>query len=114
MTDRPVIPTRMLFMGSAALTDGFQLIGFETWPDATPDQLNEVLETLVENRENAFVIIDHDLAKQECPMLDRVRREGGRIVVTEVPPLNDPVNFSGIIDTRVQALLGESDRQGQR
>ena len=25
--------TRMLFLGEAALTDGFRLIGFETWAD---------------------------------------------------------------------------------
>ena len=109
MTDRPPGITRMLFMGSAALTDGFQLIGFETWPDATPDQLNQVLESLIEGRQSAFVIIDHDLAAQESRMLERVRREGGRIVVTEIPPLNDPETFPGLIEGRVQALLGESD-----
>jgi len=109
MTDRSPAVTRMLFLGSAALTDGFQLIGFETWPDATPDQLDQVLESLVEGQQNAFVIIDHDLARQECRMLDRVRREGGRIVITEIPPLNDPENFTGIIEGNVQALLGDSD-----
>lgn len=112
MTDRPLAPTRMLFMGSAALTDGFQLIGFETWPDATPEQLEQVLASLVEERQNAFVIVDHDLAARGGRMLERVRREGGRIVVTEIPALNDPDNFSGIIDGRVQNLLGASDQNG--
>lgn len=112
MTDRPLAPTRMLFMGSAALTAGFQLIGFETWPDATTEQLDGVLRSLIEERQNAFVILDRDLARRGSPLLERVRTEGGRIVVTEIPPLNDPDEFTGVIDSRVKTLLGAT-KSGQ-
>lgn len=100
--------TKMLFMGDASLTDGFQLIGFETWPNATPDQLDKVLGELVEGRQNAFIIIDSKLSQSNTVMLQKVRQEGGRIIITEVPPLNDPTNCYCIVDTHIQALLGNS------
>ncbi|MEJ1296175.1 MAG: V-type ATP synthase subunit F [Candidatus Sedimenticola sp. (ex Thyasira tokunagai)] len=99
-------PTRMLFMGDASLTDGFQLIGFETWPDPTTAELDQVLKQLVESKQNAFIIIDSALSRRNPVMLRQIREEGGRIVVTEVPPLNDPENCHCIVDTQIQALLG--------
>ncbi|MES9858275.1 MAG: V-type ATP synthase subunit F [Sedimenticola sp.] len=98
--------TRMLFMGDASLTDGFQLIGFETWPDPTVAELDQVLKKLVESKQNAFIVIDSELAQHNPAMLKHIREEGGRIVVTEVPPLNDPDNCDCIIDRQIQTLLG--------
>ncbi len=98
--------TRMLFLGDAALTDGFQLIGFETWADPSQQQLNQVLQGLLNSRGNAFVILDSRLAEQPSPLLQQIRSEGGRIIITEVPPLNDPENFHSEIDDRIQHLLG--------
>ncbi|MES9903860.1 MAG: V-type ATP synthase subunit F, partial [Sedimenticola sp.] len=98
--------TRMLFMGDASLTDGFQLIGFETWPDPTTTELDHILRQLVESKQNAFIIIDSELSRRNPAMLQQIREEGGRIVVTEVPPLNDPENCYCVVDTQIQALLG--------
>jgi len=99
-------PTRMLFLGDSALTDGFQLIGFETWPDPSVQQLEEVISELVNTRTNAFVVLDCRLAEKHSRILDRVRAEGGRIVVTEVPPLNEPDRFQSPVDRQVRNLLG--------
>jgi hypothetical protein len=41
-------------------------------------------------------------------MLPRVRKEGGRILVTEVPSLGRPDQFHSNIDDQVSALLGGS------
>ena len=41
-------------------------------------------------------------------MLPRVRKEGGRILVTEVPSLRRPDQFHSNIDDQVSALLGGS------
>ena len=98
--------TRMLFLGDAALTDGFQLIGFETWADPSSEELDRVLKELLESRRNAFILLDTRLADGGSAMLDRVRREGGRIVITEVPPLNDPDGLHSGIDKQVNSLLG--------
>ena len=105
--------TRMLFLGDAALTDGFQLIGFETWADPSVEELDRILAELVEHKANAFVILDSRLAQQNSPMLRRVRAEGGRIVVTEVPQLNEPGDMRSEIDNQARSMLGNSSLDKQ-
>jgi vacuolar-type H+-ATPase subunit F/Vma7 len=99
-------PTRMLFMGEAAVTEGFRLIGFETWADPTQRVLDELLETLLDNRQKAFIILGPALAGCDSPLLKRVRAEGGHIVVTQIPSLAAADNFQCEIDDRLQLLLG--------
>lgn len=96
----------MIFMGSTALTDGFRLIGFETWAAPTPKDVDRILRELINKRQNAFLVIDQVLAEADIPMLDRVRAEGGHIVVSAVPPLNQPQQFRTRIDDRLQTMLG--------
>ena len=98
--------TRLLFLGSRALAEGFALVGFETTPDATAGELDKVLQELLRERENAFIVIDQKLASAGSRLLPRVYDEGGRIVVVEVPPLSDPEGFRLDIDEQVQNLLG--------
>lgn len=99
-------PTRMLFMGEAALTEGFRLIGFETWADATQQDLDQLLESLLRKRHKAFIILGQSLADCDSALLQRVRAEGGYIIVTQVPSLAEPDNFQCEIDDRLQLLLG--------
>lgn len=98
--------TRMLFLGERALAEGFALIGFETWPDASVAQLDTLLEQLRQQRTSAFVIIDQHLAGGGSRLLPLVNDEGGRIMVAEVPPLANPQDFRLDIDEQVKALLG--------
>lgn len=98
--------TRQLFFGDAALATGFQLAGFEVFPDADIAQLDRVLEELVARRTHAFVIIDQKLADCGSPRIDAVRSEGGRILLTQVPPLIHPEPMRSSIDERIQQLLG--------
>lgn len=107
MTENPDLPTtRLLFFGERALAEGFSLIGFETWPDASAQQLDQVLEELWQAHTSAFVIVDHPLAAGNSGMLRQVNNEGGRIVVAEVPPLAQPEDFHLDIDDQVRVLLG--------
>jgi len=99
---------RMIFMGEAALTQGFLLIGFEVWPDPSSKQLQTVLEELESTQVRAFLVIDQRLEAASCPALDRVRLEGGHILVTSVPGLNEPHRFHSSIDAQIQSLLGNS------
>ena len=101
-------PTRMIALGSEALTTGFSLIGFETVPDATPEQLETLLRELVRGNQTALLIIESDLARSEGKWLKRVREEGGRIVVAEVPPLQAPGSFRPRVEDLVKAILGAS------
>ena len=52
----PVPGTRLIAMGSAALTEGFSLIGFETWPEANEEDLDaELASQLVASEINGLI-----------------------------------------------------------
>ena len=102
----------MMFLGDATLTDGFRLIGFETMADPTEEELERVLQQLVNEKQNAFVVLDHRLSNCDSRMLQQVRAEGGRIIITEVPPLDTPDRFHCKIDDEVRSLLGADDTGG--
>ena len=102
----PVPATRMIALGSAALTEGFSLIGIETLADATPEQLENLLADLVRRREKALVFLEHDLARSQGRWLRHVREEGGRIVIAEVPPLHAPGDYHPQVEDVVRAILG--------
>ena len=104
--------TRLIAMGSAALMEGFALIGFETWPDAGPDQLEGILAELLRHRRQALIFLEPDLARSGGPLLHRVRTEGGRIVVTEVPPLQAPQAYHPEVETLVVSILGQAALEG--
>ncbi len=100
--------TRMIFLGREALTEGFRLIGFETWPDASPAVLETLLRELLDDRQSAFIVLDEKLARSESRLLERVRTDGGRIVVTEVPALHAPDDFHSELEDRVHKMFGHS------
>jgi len=99
---------RIIVAGSAALTEGFALIGVETMPDATPQQLDELLADLWKRDQKALVFIEHGLARSAGPWLRRVRDDSGRIVVTEVPPLQAPRAYHPLVEDVVKSVLGPS------
>lgn len=99
-------PTRMLFLGDESLADGFRLIGFETHPSPAPDEIDRVLRDLSRSRERAFVVVDDQVMDADILQLQRVRREGGRIVVVSVPLLNAPPVLSSEVADRLNALFG--------
>lgn len=99
-------PTRILALGSAALIEGFSLIGVETLPDATAEQLETLLADIVRKKEKALVFLEHSLARSEGPWLRHVREEGGRVVIAEVPPLHAPEEYHPQVEDVVRAILG--------
>lgn len=99
-------PTRQVFLGEASLATGFRLAGFEVYPDADAAQLDQLLDNLLATRAPALVVIDQGLAESDSQRLEWVRREGGRILLTQVPPLNQPEQMHSSVDDRIQQLLG--------
>jgi vacuolar-type H+-ATPase subunit F/Vma7 len=97
---------RMLFFGCQALAEGFALIGFETWGNATVDDLDRELEMLLDTRANAFILIEDKLAVAGSSRLSQVKTESGRILIAEIPTLATPQNFMVDADERVRLLLG--------
>jgi vacuolar-type H+-ATPase subunit F/Vma7 len=105
-TETPAAGARLVVLGSAGLTDGFSLIGAEVHPDADPAQVERVLEQLVKDGSAALVLLESALSREGGPWLDRLRNEGGRIVVTELPPLPAPHDYAPAVDEVVLAVLG--------
>jgi vacuolar-type H+-ATPase subunit F/Vma7 len=97
---------RLVVLGSAGLTDGFSLIGAEVYPDADPAKVEEVLARLVQEQGEALVLLESELAHAGGPVLNRLRDEGGRIVVTELPPLAAPQDYAPAVDEVVRVVLG--------
>jgi vacuolar-type H+-ATPase subunit F/Vma7 len=98
--------TRLIAMGSSALMGGFALIGFETWPEAGADDVERVLTDLVRHRRRALIFLEPRLARSGGPVLQKVRNEGGRIVICEVPPLQAPGEYHPEVEDLVAGLLG--------
>jgi len=98
--------TRQLFFGDANLATGFRLAGFEVFADAGITQLEQMLTQLRAARTSAFVVIDRHLAESDSRLLEEVRREGGRILLTQVPPLTHPEQMKSSVDDHIQQLLG--------
>jgi hypothetical protein len=65
-----------------------------------------VLEQLVKSGDEALVLLETHLAHSGGHWLNRLRNEGGRIVITELPPLPSPHDYAPAVDEVVRAVLG--------
>ena len=109
MRSEPDIPpgsARLVVLGSAGLAGGFSLIGAEVHADADPATVETVLEQLVQSGDEALVLLETPLAHRGGHCLHRLRNEGGRIVITELPPLPAPHDYAPAVDEVVRAVLG--------
>lgn len=97
---------RLIVLGSAELTEGFSLIGAEVHADANAATVETVLEQLANDRTEALVLLETYLAHGDGPWLNRMRNEGSRIVVTELPPLAAPFDYAPAVDALVRNILG--------
>jgi vacuolar-type H+-ATPase subunit F/Vma7 len=98
---------RLVVLGSAGLADGFRLVGAEVHADADAATLDRVLEALAHSGDAALVLLESTLARAgSSPWLDRLRNEGGHIVITELPPLPSPEAYAPAVDEVVRAVLG--------
>lgn len=100
--------TRLIMMGDAALCAGFELIGFETWADATVEQLEILLQELLHHNHSALVFLEPRLARCDCHLLQQLQHHGGSIVITEIPPLNAPGDYKPQVEELVISVLGQS------
>jgi vacuolar-type H+-ATPase subunit F/Vma7 len=100
------VGARLVVLGSASLVEGFSLIGAEGYPDADPASVEQVLADLWASGDAALVLLEAHLARSEGEWLKRLRNEGGRIVVTELPPLSAPNDYAPAVDEVVRSVLG--------
>lgn len=100
--------TRMLFLGEESLADGFRMIGFETHPDPSHEAVDQLFQDLIRRGDKAFAIVEETLMQAKIPGLERVRAEGGRIVVTAVPRLKGPHHLASDVADRLDAMFGKA------
>jgi len=105
-TDIPHGSARLVVLGSAGLAGGFSLIGAEVYADADQATMETVLEQLAKSGDEALVLLETHLAHAGGYWLNRLRNEGGRIVITELPPLPAPHDYAPAVDDVVRAVLG--------
>ncbi len=98
---------RLVVLGSAGLAGGFSLIGAEVHADADAATVEAVLEQMAKRGDEALVLLETHLAHSGGYWLNRLRNEGGRIVITELPPLPAPHDYAPAVDTVVRAVLGQ-------
>lgn len=99
---------RLIAMGGEALAEGFALLGFETWANATPEDVEQVITDLLRSQERALVFLEHGLSRCKLQCVDRIRREGGHVVITEVPPIRTPEDYHPPVEDLVLRILGPS------
>lgn len=99
-------PARMIALGSAALMEGFALIGFETHADPAPEAVEALMQELIRDQQSALVVIEQSLARNPGRHLQRAQSEGGRIVITEIPEINLSGDYHSRVENLVQGLLG--------
>ena len=61
-------PARLIALGSAALTEGFALIGFEARADPTPAAIEKLMQELQRNQQAALVVIEQSIARNPRPV----------------------------------------------
>jgi vacuolar-type H+-ATPase subunit F/Vma7 len=99
-------PARMIALGSAALMEGFALIGFETYVDPAQDEIEKLMLELLRSQQAVLIVIEQSLASNPGRNLLRAQTEGGRIVITEIPEINLSGNYHSRVEHLVQSLLG--------
>jgi vacuolar-type H+-ATPase subunit F/Vma7 len=97
---------RNIFVGSHTLGDGFRLIGFETLTDPDSAALEALLSSLIQQNQRALLIIEQSVNQLDSKLLQQIRSEGGRIVLSEVPSLHESDNFQSELDETLKQLTG--------
>lgn len=101
-------PTRFIAIGPAPLVEGFGLIGFETYPDKGPEELEVLLKEILQSRNPALLLLENRLARCPSPILENIRNQQVHIVVVEIPELHDPKDFHPEVERLVISVLGAS------
>lgn len=99
-------PARMIALGSAALMEGFALIGFETHADPAPETVEALMQELIRDQQSALVVIEQSLARNPGRHLQHAQGEGGRIVITEIPEIHLSGDYHSRVESLVQSILG--------
>ena len=99
---------RIVAVGSQELMDGFALLGIETHVGLADEELEALLLSIVSSQERTLIYLQQDLLDNNIPILNRIRSEGGTILISEVPSLREPQNRKASIDILISKTIGAS------
>ena len=99
---------RIVAFGSAALMDGFALLGIQTHADPAASEIEDYLDGLVRARERALVFMQQDLAQADIPAVRQLRQQGGSILICEIPGLQAGGDYRPQVDQLIRRVLGPS------
>lgn len=88
--------------------DGFALLGFETIVDPGAKGLEKLLAGIVASKQRTLIYLQQDLLDHDIALLDEIRNEGGSILISEIPPLHEPLNRHASIEDLISRTLGPS------
>jgi len=97
---------RLIAIGDACLTEGFDLLGFDTYPNVSPEQAEQILCGLIINKEKALVFMEQALIAQAGKCYQRLRNESGQVIIVGLPPLHAPENYHPEVEDLVRRVLG--------
>jgi vacuolar-type H+-ATPase subunit F/Vma7 len=77
-------------------------------PLTDPDSaaLEALLSSLIQQNQRALLIIEQSVNQLDSKLLQQIRSEGGRIVLSEVPSLHESDNFQSELDETLKQLTG--------
>ena len=79
-----------------------------THADRTAEQINSLLSDLKKKRERALVYMQQDLMRDDIPMLGEIRNQGGRILLCEIPHLQQSETYQPAVEKLISRVLGNS------
>ena len=97
---------RMIAVGSAALVEGFALLGMETVADATPEQLQALIGELRGKGVQALLVVEHTLLRRGGETVTEAQCECSHVLIAEVPPLHTPSTHHAPVEELVAQVLG--------
>ena len=104
---------KIIAVGDSALMDGFALLGIKTYADESVDVINAMLKELDRDHETALVFIQQDPGNVRIPMLQQLRNQGGRILICEIPALQEVHNYQPEVEKLISRVMGSTVMEHQ-
>lgn len=99
---------KIIAFGDAALMDGFALLGIQIQEDQSAAVIEATLQKLSRSRERALVFVQQDLMTAAIPMIAQLRRQGGSILICELPSLRAADQYRPAVEKLISRVLGSA------
>ncbi len=104
---------KIIAVGASALMDGFALLGIKTYADESAENIDAMLKELDRNHETALVFIQQDPVNLRIPMVQQLRNQGGRILICEIPSLQNVHDHQPEVEKLIGRVMGSAVMEHQ-